>query len=98
MVHDFTVNNDNIQLGLLERLHGTMNEKVQWNLYDSLADTRNSLAAYRESYNRKRPRWAIQLLGGGGHLVPVDVYLDRLVVTIPNWHELARPLERNWWR
>ena len=88
MVNDFTVNSDNIQLGLLERLHGTMNEEVQWNLYDSLADTCHLLAAYRECYNRIRPRWFFQLVGGG-LLVSADVYLDRLVATIPNRHEWA---------
>ena len=78
------------QLGLLERFHGTLkDEEVYWNLYDSPSDARRSLAAYRECYNRIRPHWALRPAGGGDPLVPADVYLDGLAVTIPKWQGWA---------
>ena len=73
------------QLGLLERFHGTLkDEEVYWNLYDSPADARCSPAAYQERYNRIRPHWALQPIGGDP-LVPADVYLDGLAVAIRMW-------------
>ena len=40
------------QLGLLERFHQTLKqEEVYWQLYDSPADAREKLAAFRERYN-----------------------------------------------
>ena len=78
------------QLGLLERFHGSLkDEEVYWNLYDSPADARRSLAAYQERYNRIRPHWALQPVGGGDPMVPADVYLDGLAVTIPKWQGWA---------
>lgn len=78
------------QLGLLERFHGTLKEEeVYWNLYNGPADARRSLAAYRECYNRIRPHWALWPVGGGDPLVPADVYLDGLAVTIPKWQGWA---------
>ena len=74
------------QLGLLKRFHGTLkDEEVYWNLYDSPADASRSLAAYQERYNQICPHWALQPVGGEGPLVPADVYLDGLAVTIPKW-------------
>ena len=79
------------QLGLLERFHGSLkDEEVYWNLYDSPADARRSLDAYQERYNRIRPHWALQPVGGGDPLVPSDVYLDGLAVTIPKWQGWAQ--------
>ena len=54
-----------------ERFHGSLkDEEAYWNLYDIPADERRSLDAYQERYNRIRPHWALQPVGGGDPLVP----------------------------
>ena len=70
---------------MLERFHRTLEgEEVYWNLYDSTENAHRLLAAYRECYIRLRSHCALRPASGGGTLVPADVYLDGLTVTIPN--------------
>ena len=68
------------QLGLLERFHQTMKtEEIYWHLYQSPAEARERLAAFRERYNTVRPHWALRPEGGGGvGPVPWTVRVGRL--------------------
>ncbi|MCA9540846.1 MAG: IS3 family transposase [Myxococcales bacterium] len=78
------------QLGLLERFHGTLKrEEVYWNWYDSPADARQKLEAFRLRYNNHRPHWALRPVDGGDPLTPRDVYVDGLVTQIPRWQKWA---------
>jgi putative transposase len=79
------------QLGLLERFHATLKqEEVYWQLYDSPAQARESLADFRESYNMVRPHWALIPVGGGDPLTPYNVYVEEMAVKLPKWQGWAK--------
>ena len=84
------------QLGLLERFHQTLKtEEIYWHLYQSPAEARERLEAFRELYNTVRPHWALQPEGGGEPLTPHDVYVHGRATTLPAWQTWARPPERS---
>ncbi len=67
-----------------ERMHGSLSKKeeeVYWNLYESPAEARESLAVFGRRYNVERPHWA---------LIPEDVYVHGLAVKLPKWQKWAR--------
>ena len=79
------------QLGLLERFHQTLKtEEVYWQLYESPAQARTSLAAFRERYNDIRPHWALIPSEGGDPLTPTDVYVHGRTVQLPKWQSWAK--------
>ena len=79
------------QLGLLERFHQTLkNEEVYWQLYDNPLQAQDSLDAFRDRYNHRRPHWALRPVEGGDVLTPADVYIDGKKITIPKWQGWAR--------
>lgn len=79
------------QLGLLERFHRTLKvEEVYWNLYDSPAQARDQLAAFRQRYNEVRPHWALTPPGGGDPVTPADVYVRNVPVELPQWQGWAK--------
>ena len=83
------------QLGLLERFHAVLKqEEVYWNLYDSPADCREKLAAFRNRYNTMRPHWALKPDTGGDVVTPEAVYLGQVVPTIPRWQGWARDAKK----
>lgn len=83
------------QLGLLERFHQTLKrEEVYWQLYDSPADAREKLAAFRERYNMIRPHWALGPADGGDVVTPWDVYVDGVAITLPRWQGWAKAARR----
>jgi putative transposase len=78
------------QLGLLERFHETLKEEeVYWNLYESLAQCRESLARFHRRYNTERPHWALVPEDGGDPLTPEEVYAHGLAVKLPRWQKWA---------
>ena len=79
------------QLGLLERFHQTLKqEEVYWQLYDSPAQARESLAVFRQRYNHVRPHWALIPEGGGDVLTPADVYIQGQATQLPRWQGWAK--------
>jgi len=79
------------QLGLLERFHQTLKtEEIYWHLYQSPAEARERLEAFRKRYNTIRPHWALQPEGGGDPLTPHDVYVHGRATTLPAWQTWAR--------
>ncbi len=83
------------QLGLLERFHQTLkHEEVYWQLYDSPADARDKLAAFRERYNTVRPHWALVPTGGGDVVTPLEAYTGQRDVELPKWQGWAREARR----
>ena len=83
------------QLGLLERFHQTLKrEEVYWQLYDSPADARDKLAAFRERYNTVRPHWALQPIGGGDVVTPHEVYTKQQTIELPKWQDWAKAARR----
>ena len=79
------------QLGLLERFHQTLKtEEIYWHLYQSPAEARERLAAFRERYNTVRPHWALIPEEGGDPLTPHDVYVHARVTTLPAWQPWAK--------
>lgn len=79
------------QLGLLERFHQNLKrEEVYWNVYESPAAARDSLAVFRERYNTYRPHWALIPEEGGDPLTPHDVYVLGRKTKIPRWQGWAR--------
>jgi putative transposase len=79
------------QLGLLERFHRTLKqEEVYWRLYESPADARRCLGAFRERYNTRRPHWALRPEAGGDPLTPEDVYAQGRKTQLPAWQKWAK--------
>lgn len=79
------------RLGLLERFHQTLKkEEVYWQQYDSPLQAQDSLDAFRERYNRRRPHWALKPLSGGDVMTPTDVYIDGESIQIPRWQGWAK--------
>ena len=79
------------QLGLLERFHQTLKqEEVYWNIYESPAAARESLAKFRERYNTYRPHWALLPAQGGDPMTPHDVYVHGKQTQIPRWQGWAQ--------
>jgi putative transposase len=78
------------QLGLLERFHRTLkHEEIYWNLYSSVADAREKLAAFHVRYNEVRPHWALQPVEGGDPVTPQEVYTGQVVIQVPRWQAWA---------
>lgn len=83
------------QLGLLERFHQTLKkEEVYWNIYESPAQARESLAAFRERYNTYRPHWALIPEKGGDAMTPYDVYVNGKTTQIPKWQGWAKAAKK----
>ncbi len=79
------------QLGLLERFHKTLKEEeVYWNLYESPAEARESLARFHRRYNTERPHWALIPEECGDPMTPEDVYVHGLAAKLPRWQKWAR--------
>jgi len=78
------------QLGLLERFHQTLKmEEIYWNLYQSPAEARESLEAFRKRYNEIRPHWALKPEHGGDPVTPFEVYTNLVTPRLPAWQDWA---------
>lgn len=83
------------QLGLLERFHQTLKaEEVHWTIYESPADARERLAAFRTRYNEVRPHWALRPKDGGDPVTPKDVYCHGVSTEIPAWQSWAKAAKK----
>ncbi|NRA67351.1 MAG: transposase [Pseudobacteriovorax sp.] len=79
------------QLGLLERLHGTLKkEEIYWHLYESPEHARQSLEKFRQRYNKVRPHWSLVPKDGGDPLTPFEVYTSEAECKIPKWQGWAK--------
>ena len=79
------------QLGLLECFHQTLKqEEIYWELYRSLAQARDRLAAFQKRYSEIRPHWALVPVDGGDPVTPADVYAQGVNVHLPDWQPWAR--------
>jgi transposase InsO family protein len=83
------------QEGLLERFRQTLKrEEVYWQPYESPADAREKLAAFRNRYNQVRPHWALQPAAGGDVVTPEEVYQGKVKIVLPKWQHWARAAQR----
>ena len=83
------------QLGLLERFHQTLKtEEVYWQLYESPAQARTSLEAFRQRYNDIRPHWVLIPTEGGDALTPTNFYVRGRTVQLPEWQGWAKAVRK----
>jgi hypothetical protein len=83
------------QEGLLERFRQTLKrEEVYWQPYESPADAREKLAAFRNRYNNVRPHWALQPAAGSDVVTPEEVCQGKVKIILPKWQHWARAAQR----
>ncbi|MYI77707.1 MAG: DDE-type integrase/transposase/recombinase, partial [Gammaproteobacteria bacterium] len=83
------------QLGLLERVHGTLEkEEVYFRIYEHPHHARPRLEEFLQRYNQVRPHWALRPAENEDPWTPAEVYEQGRTILIPQWRGWANAAQK----